>query len=74
MFNPDQFAYLMSNFLQWTNLIDGENSFNMTKVADLADYQGNFHSYNKKVIYTTIIKNKQGGHKYKWEFNVTLYN
>ena len=36
----------MSNVLQWTDLIDGGNSFNMTKIADLSSSQGNFHSYN----------------------------
>ena len=61
----DQFGYLISNVLQWTDLIDGGNSFSVTKIADLSRSQGNFHSYNHKVIYTTIIKNKQGGYKYK---------
>ena len=32
----------------------GRNSFNMTKTADLSPEQGNIHSYNHKVIYTTI--------------------
>ena len=34
-------------------------------IVDLSKSQGNFHSYNHKVIYTTIIKNSQGGYKYK---------
>lgn len=37
----------------------------MTKIADLSKFQGIFHSNNRKVIYTTIIKNSQGGYKYK---------
>lgn len=37
----------------------------MTKIADLSPEQGNFHDYNHKVIYTTMIKNSQGGYKYK---------
>ena len=61
----DQFGYLMSNESEWTDLIDGGNSFNMTKTTDLSSSKSNFHSYNKKVIYTTIIKNAQGGYKYK---------
>ena len=34
-------------------------------IVDLSKSRGNFHSYNHKVIYTTIIKNSQGGYKYK---------
>ena len=30
-----QFGYLMSNVLEWTDFIDGGNSFNMTKIANL---------------------------------------
>ena len=59
----DQFAFLMSNVLEWTHEMDGRNSFIMTKIADLSPSQGNFHTYNHKVIYTTIIKNSQGGYK-----------
>ena len=56
----DQFAFLKSNVLEWTDEMDRGNSFIMTKIADLSPSQGNFHSYNHKVIYTTIIKNSQG--------------
>lgn len=59
----------MLNVLQWIDLIDGGNSFKMTKIADLSPSQGNFHSYRHKVIYTTIIKNSQGGYKYKMGIN-----
>ena len=52
----DQFGYLMPNVLDWTDLIDGGNSFNMTKIADLSSSKSNFHSYSHKVIYTAIIK------------------
>ena len=61
----NQFAYLMQTILEWTDFISGRNSFNMTKIAALSPDKGNFHSYNHKVIYTTIIKNSQGGYKYK---------
>ena len=53
----DQFAYLMSN------------SFIMTKIDDLSTSKGNTHTYNHKVIYTTIIKDSQGGYKYKMSAN-----
>ena len=65
----DQSGFLMSNILQWTDLIDAGNSFDMTKIADLSQSQGNFYSYNHKVIYTTIIKNSQGECKYKMGIN-----
>ena len=71
----DQFAFLMSNVLEWSDEMDGGNSFIMTKIADLSPSQGNFHTYNHKVIYTTIIKNSQGGYKYKMAiifFTLTL--
>ena len=59
----------MSNVLQWTDEMDGGNSYNMTKIADLSPSKGNFRTYNHKVIYTTIIKNSQGGYKYKMGMN-----
>ena len=52
----DQFTYWMSNVLEWTDEIDGGNSFDITKIADLSPSQGNFHTCNHKVLYTTIIK------------------
>ena len=61
----DPFGYLMSSSNQWTDEIDGGNSFNITKIGDLAPNKGNFHDYNHKVLYMTIIKNSQGGYKYK---------
>ena len=65
----DQFSYLMLSSNQWTDEIDGGNSFNITKIDDLLSIQGNFHDYNHKVLYTTIIKNSQGGYKYKMGIN-----
>ena len=61
----NQFSYLMSSSDQWTDEIDGGNSFNITKIDDLPPIKGNFHDYNHKVLYTTIYKNSQGGYKYK---------
>lgn len=55
----------MSNVLEWIAFINGGNSFNMAKIAHLSKSRGNFHSYNRKVIYTTITKNSQGGYSYK---------
>ena len=66
----DKFSYFMSNVIQWTDEIDGGNSFNMTKIDNLSPTSGNFHTYNHKVIYTTIIKNSQGSYKYKMGINV----
>ena len=63
----DQFARWMSNAAQWTDEMG--NSFIITKIAGLSPSKGNFHTYNHKVIYTTIIKNSQGGYKYKMSAN-----
>ena len=65
----DQFAYLMSSSNQWTDEIDGGNSYNITKIDDLSPSAGNVHDHNHKVLYTTIIKNSQGGYKYKMGIN-----
>ena len=65
----DRFSYLMSSSIQWTDEIDGGNSFNITKIDDLPPSKGNFHDYNHKVLYTTIYKNSQGGYKYKMGIN-----
>ena len=59
----------MSSSNQWTDEIDGGNSFNITKIDDLPPSKGNFHDYNHKVLYTTIYKNTQGGYKYKMGIN-----
>ena len=65
----DQFSYLMLSSNQWTDEIDGGNSFNITKIDDLSPSKGNFHDYNHEVLYMTIIKNSQGGYKYKMGIN-----
>ena len=65
----DEFAYLMSDASQWTDEITTGDSFNITKIADLPPNKGNFHSYNHKVIFMKIIKNSQGGYKYKMGIN-----
>ena len=41
----------------------------MKKIEDLPPNKGNFHDYNHKVIYMEIVKNSQGGYKYKMGIN-----
>ena len=65
----DEFSYLMSDPSQWTDEITTGVSFNMKKIADLPPNKGNFHNYNHKVIYMEIVKNSQGGYKYKMGIN-----
>ena len=65
----DQFAYLMSSGAQWTDEIDGGNSFFVRRIGDLSPSKGNFHDYNHKVIFLTINKNSEGGYKYKMGIN-----
>ena len=55
--HDNQFAHLMQNTLVWSDLTSAGNSFNMVKIGDLSPHKGNFHSYNHKVTYTTMIKN-----------------
>ena len=65
----NEFAYLMSSGSQWTDEIDGGNSFGIRSIGDLAPNKGNFHDYNHKVIYMSIIKNSQGKYIYKMGIN-----
>ena len=65
----DEFAFLMASPTQWTDEIDTRTSFIPKKIADLSTKKGNFHDYNHKVLYTTILKNFQGGYKYKMGLN-----
>ena len=65
----DEFSYLMSDPSEWTDEITTGTSFNMKKIADLPPSKGNFHDYNHKVIYMEIVKNSQGGYKYKMGIN-----
>ena len=65
----DEFAFLMTSPTQWTDEIDNRTSFIPKKIADLSTKKGNFHEYNTKVLYTTILKNFQGGYKYKIGLN-----
>ena len=65
----DEFAFLMTSPTQWTDEIDNRTSFIPKKIADLSTKKGNFHEYNTKVLYTTILKNFKGGYKYKIGLN-----
>ncbi|CAH3140223.1 unnamed protein product [Porites evermanni] len=65
----NEFAYLMSSGSQWTDEIDGGNSFGIRSIGDLPPNKGNFHDYNHKVIYMTINKNSQGKFIYKMGIN-----
>ena len=65
----DEFAFLMSSPTQWTDEIDNRTSFIPKKITFLPTLKGNFHEYNTRVLYTTILKNFQGGYKYKMGLN-----
>ena len=59
----------MSSAAQWTDEIDTGTSFVIKRIGDLEPNKGNFHNYNRKVIYMGINKNSQGGYKYKMGIN-----
>ena len=63
----NEFKYLMTNKLRRTDL--QADSFDITKIDNLMPQDGNYHQYNHKVLYTTIIKDKQGGYSYKMGIN-----
>ena len=60
--HTNRFAYLMNptnGLLQWTDLLT--NSISLNSIGDLEATSGNYHTYNKKVIYASIRKNSEGG-------------
>ena len=65
----DEFAFLMTSPTQWTDEIDNRTSFIPKKITFFPSLKGNFHEYNTRVLYTTILKNFQGGYKYKMGLN-----
>ena len=65
----DEFTYLMASPTQWTDEIDNRVSFIPKKITYLTPNKGNFHDYNHNVLYTSILKNFQGGYKYKMGLN-----
>ena len=67
--HTNRFAYLIdptNGLLQWTDLLT--NSTALNSIGDLNAKSGNYHTYNKKVIYASIRKNSQGG--YKWRLAI----
>ena len=66
----DEFSYLMSSAAQWTDEIDGGNSYTIKKIADLNPHKGNFHTYKHKVIYLGINKNSNG---FKYKMGINFY-
>ena len=71
----DEFSYLMSSGAQWTDEIDGGNSFSIDKIDDLPPNKGNFHDYNHKVIYATISKKLLHGstQRYIYKMGINFY-
>ena len=63
----NEFKYLMTNRLAWTDL--QADSFNITKIDNLMPLEGNYHQYNHKFLHTAIIKDQQGGYSYKMGIN-----
>ena len=62
--HTNRFAYLMdptNGLLHWTDLLT--NSIALNSIGDLEATSGNYHSYNKKVIFASIRKNSEGGYK-----------
>ena len=62
--HTNRFAYLMrptNGLLQWTNLLT--DSLALNSIGDLNATSGNYHTYNKKVIFASIKKNSEGGYK-----------
>ena len=43
----------------------------MNSIGDLNTSSGNYHTYNKKVIYASIRKNLEGG--YKWKLAIQCF-
>ena len=70
--HTNRFAYLMAptnGLLQWTDLLT--DSIALISIGDLNATSGNYHTYNKKVIFASIKKNSEGG--YKWRLAIQCY-
>ena len=63
----NEFKLLMTNKLTWTDL--QADSFDITKIDNLMPQEGNYHQYNHKVLYRTIIKDLQGRYSHKMGIN-----
>ena len=58
-----------TGLLQWTDLLS--ESIALNSIGDLNTTSGNYHTYNKKVIYASIKKNSEGG--YKWKLAIQCF-
>ena len=70
--HTNRFAYRMDptiGLLQWTDLLF--DSIALNSIGDLNATSGNYHTYNKKVIFASIKKNSEGG--YKWRLAIQCY-
>ena len=70
--HTNRFAYLMNpttGLPQSTDLL-GDN-VPLNSIGDLETTSGNYHTYNKKVIYASIKKNSEG--RYKWKLAIQCY-
>ena len=56
---------------KWSEEDGALDTFDITKVGDLQQDEGNYHSYNHKVLFLTIKKNAQGG--YNWEMGLNMF-
>lgn len=66
----NEFAYAMATN-QWSEEDGGDDNFDIVKLDDLLPNQGNFHTYNHKVLYLKIKKHSQGG--YSWEMGLNVF-
>ena len=53
----------MADKLEWTNLLG--DSFSISKIDNLVPDEGNYHQYNRKVLFTTSRKDQKGGCTYE---------
>ena len=61
----------MSSSIQWTDEIDGGNSFDIKRIGNLPPNKGNFHDYNHKVLYVAIYKILKVVISIRWELIFT---
>ena len=66
----NEFAYAMVKN-QWSEEDGGLDTFDPVKVENLEPHEGNYHTYNHKVLYLTIKKNNAGG--YMWEMGLNIF-
>ena len=70
--HTNRFAYLMdpkNGLLQWTDLLT--DSIALNSIGNMNATSGNYHTYNKKVIFASIKMNSGGG--YKWRLAIQCY-